>query len=248
MTDATENAVSLRYRISRSLSLAFVLDEPALQRLDAFLSGNGGKREYEVELSDSATVDCPTIADVRGLPNVKHHSIVSIEASARWPGSSGIHASFGSSTSYIGPIRYGVIGDEKNAYDLSRRFEQFVASVTQWYSPMTRAGVGTFMILTVVLFLSFLVWAVASHFATLSSEPPTITLSDTAVVVAVMAFFFVAPWLLNAARGWLFPASTFAIGQGLDRHRIRGYVRSGVLGAIGLAVIGGIIVNLLTHH
>ncbi len=63
---------------TRSLEIAFLVDEESLRRLEKLLREIGDSLEYQVKFSDGHTLQFRNIEEVLKLPNTRTRSIVSL--------------------------------------------------------------------------------------------------------------------------------------------------------------------------
>jgi hypothetical protein len=185
--------------------------------------------------------------DVLDLPNSSMRKITSIRISTPYVYSP-VHASIRLSDNSYLPVSYDLSGEERHVIPLAYSLDDHLLSLRQWYSFLTRYSfIGVFAVVYLAVFVLANL-AVASDFlfpsllpgeASSDSETdPGLQAAFWAVIVLVIGAILGLDWVRTKA----FPIGTFAIGQGIARHKRLNYLRGIFLTGIALPILTGLIV------
>jgi hypothetical protein len=230
---------------TRSLNIAFVVDEELLRRLEVVLTEVSKALEYTVKYSDGTTVHYSDIEDIIKQPNVKPHSIISVTAAADDSnGQSGyiiLRAIPPSSPS----VEYTINGSQRNVIYVADQLDDWIAALRQWFSPFRTSILGSGLITIGALFGPMLLIFIGfEHFFPQMARSNTVKLSVlVGLLISMVPVYAIEVWIFM-----LFPRATFAIGQGAKRHQLFVYLRYGVLGAFVLSIIASLLANLIMLH
>jgi len=258
------------------LDMAFVLDVDSLRQLTELLTkevleqldveeSDRSERgiEYSVGLFDGSTISTNDLDEVIALPNSPRRAITSIELST--PYSSGkIRATVRLRNEDIISITYDLRGEDKEVVALSDKLEENFLGLRQWYSFVgiefgLKLLVGfSLVFILLVICVGVIVAGTAypnfenfrEEIRNLQSELKVFTLVTSVLTVCaglfLMSTLFFSLGTSSSWTGSLFPRGTFAIGQGVERHKRRRRFRNIVLTCILVPVPVGILVNLIS--
>jgi hypothetical protein len=208
-----EASLPVRYRKSEKLALGVVIDQTALERLVKLLTDESlGEPSYLVDLADGAQATCDTLAEVLTLPNTGSHRIKEIVITTPQEANAGVTIAFRGTPFEDDTVYYAVNGDERTAYHLARRIEEFAATIRAWYSGATTWGLSAWLI--VLLASALLVqWAFKIQIPTIDPfawKWPIWALNLYLRFAWVLAFAFVGAflggaYLLDLLTKYLFP-------------------------------------------
>ncbi len=240
----------VRYSKSESLRFAVTVDENALRRLEAILSEESlGDVSYQIELADGGKANCETLEEVLALPNVGRRQIKSLTVSSGWKANARGFVSFGRSTFGAYTMFYFIEGDEKTVFHLSRRIEEYGATLKEWYSGISRMGWGWWFLVVNGLQWLPIVYGIVIQHRTFAMRPLfPMRAIDALESLAYGGAVGGLPFLLSYLTAYLFPRVIFAIGHGIERQKRLIYLRQRVLGGLAVAAGAGIIVALVTHR
>ncbi len=245
----------------RSFRWAYLLDENTLRRLDqmlkedvlnevesSLLSRDEPKElDYQVGFSDGSYLHTSSVDEVSNLPNSRDRRITSLRVSEPfWVTDLRVRVSFTNSRS-LPSVEYEVRGEASKALHLADKLDQRLLAVRQWYTPILRLS---FTVIAIgIVFLSFLAaYLIGAAFQT-EANSTEVNLWAAAIVVFIPLGVVAVGALLDWLRNTLFPAATFAIGQGVARNKTLNFWRTflGIVVGIGLVlnVVGGLLVTYL---
>lgn len=250
---------------SRYIRMAYLLDADRLRQLVTLLEENVTD---QIDLSDSLLVKDKDIAYSVDFSDGTSRTFNSLEGVLVLPNSSKRRiTSLSLSTPYFyGPIRasirfrqdrslavnYDLTGDDKEVLSLSDTLDEYVLGVRQWYSALTRLSVAGFLVLLYggVWVVGNLVVAADYLFPSLlpieSASSSETSIGQQGLVYGVLLAAFVVAWLFDWLFKKVFPVSTFAIGQGTERHKRLGTGRAIFLTGVLLPIPVGLLINYLS--
>lgn len=249
----------------RYIKMAYLLDAAKLRQLVELLKEHvtghidvsesllvpDKELDYSVKFSDETSRTFSSVEDVLSIPNSSKRTITSLNISTPLFYSP-IRASVHFRQERILAASYDLAGEDKEVLALADKLDEYMLGVRQWYSPLTRFSlVWLIVLLPFVILVLVLVVAAVDYFfpsslpirGTSSSESISgeILVSYGGTMLIVAGVWFIG-WLLKR----VFPVSTFAIGQGIDRHERIGKIRAIVLTGVFLTVPAGLLVNYLS--
>jgi hypothetical protein len=222
---------------SRYVRMAYLLDADKLRQLVSLLGENVTSHidvsesplvndkeiDYSVDFSDGTSRDFSSIEDVLNLPNSSKRRITSLSLSTP-PFYSPIRARVGFRQDRSIAASYDLTGDDKEVLSLADKLDEYMLGVRQWYSPLTRFSF--FWLLCFLYGVVFVLWNLTMGadylFPNLlpieSSASSESSPGVQGVVVGAFLIIITVVWLLDWLFRATFPVSTFAIGQGIERH------------------------------
>jgi hypothetical protein len=236
---------------TRSLEIAFVIDTEHLRQLENVLREVGDAPEYQVKFSDGHALQLRDIKDVLKQPNSRTRAIVSLIAGVTGRGGKqsiyvvlkdaqpqpgGVLASRSSSSP---SVEYTVTGTQRNVIYLGDELDEWTAGIRQWYSAFYH-GVLSFALFIAIIAVPIWLWKSASQLLFTSEFLKRHDWLQAATVVGLWVAIY---WTFK-----LFPRATFAIGQGIQRHRFFIYLRNTVLLTFLLSVVASMLANWITHR
>lgn len=231
---------------TRSLEIAFLVDADSLRQLENLLREVGDSLEYQVRFSDGHAIQYHDVEEILKQPNHRMRSIVSLIAGVTGRGKQSAYvvlkdkpaqasSSFGASTSSPS-VEYTVTGTQKNVIYFGDKLDAWNVGIRQWYSAFYR-GILSLLLGGAILAGPFLLWQYP--FSHLFSQA---FLKSHAWLPGA---FIVGLWTSAFGISKLFPRATFAIGQGLKRDRALTYLKTVVLAAFIISVLGSAVANWL---
>lgn len=249
----------------RYIRMAYLLDADKLRQLVELLEKNVTNHidvskeplvtdkdlDYDVEFSDGTSRTFSSIEDVLELPNSSKRRISKLSISTPY---------------FYGPIQasvdfrqnrelaasYNLKGEDKEVLALADKLDEYMLGVRHWYSPLTRFSFLGLMIFLPIIMVVLGGMAVAADYffpnllSSGDSSSSGSELREAIGIYSVVMLIFASMWVF----GWLlkrvFPVSTFAIGQGIDRHKRLNKIRGIVLTGVFLTVPAGLLVNYLS--
>jgi hypothetical protein len=247
---------------TRSLKIAFVVNADHLRHLARVLGKVSEQVEYTVGFSDGTNVRYADVEEVINQANSGEHSITSLIAgtpeektlddirympSRGGPGEPSTKVAVGPpATAYVTlrksklespSLEYTITGPQREVVFLSLQLDDWVAEIRQWYSAgQSFEAAGAFYAF-IALIAPPLVWGYASRF--LFPQAAKTPWDKYLIVLLYVAEFAILK---------LFPRGTFAIGRGATQHESLVWLRRGVLAALVVSIIAGVIANLMTRH
>lgn len=229
----------------RSLRIAFVLDESALEQLVKVLGGACGKLNFAIELSDGSSIQLEDMKQLLDFPNRASRAICSLriigeQETRPWEGLRA-EVRLDPSSAFLEAAKYEVEGqDDKQVLGLAEELEDFFESIGQSYSVLAYSSPTTYAI-------TFLCWAIGTALLVIGSmisykhEHPHLA-SASLIVADLLLFGILFPkWI----RKKCFPAGVFALGDGKKRYQSVLTRRRFIFGAIGLTLLISFIGSLL---
>lgn len=224
---------------TRSLKIAFVVNADNLRRLNTVLSEASKQLEYTVGFSDGTSVRYGDVEDIIKLPNSAEHSITSLIAGTPEEGNQSAFVTLRKSGPESPSLEYTLNGQQRNVVYLGAQLDDWVAAIRQWYSVgRSFEAAGAFFAL-IVLLAPIFAWGYLFQFLFPQALRTLSWVKSLAIVLLYVAEFGIFK---------LFPRGTFAIGRVAARHEFLVWVRRGVLAALAVSVIAGVIANLITRH
>lgn len=192
-------------------SRAFVLDAPALQKLDEIVIKDSGAVSYEVRLSDGTVLEPANLDDVLSLPNPETRQIRRITVSGPYRAPLHINLSV-QDDSFDDTVNVSIRGEEKEVVFVSRELDDWVASISKDYGFISITSTKTILVQMSMVAAGFLLFGIPSdrHWGAKSQVVATIM----GAVLIFMAF------CRTLFRRWVFPIAIFAIGDGVRRRKI----------------------------
>jgi hypothetical protein len=225
---------------TRSLNIAFVLDEPSLRSLAAVLGEPQRALEYTVRWADGTSVRYVTVDEVIRQQNAKENPMVSliVGTSKADPQPAFIVLRKNPEPT----VEYTIDGPQWHVVYLASKLDSWVSAIRQWYSIFSLSGYALLVILT-VLFAPFYLWVhVVSHF--FPDVPKHATPQPLAENVWFAAIWGGALFALK-----VFPKGTFAVGLGgAGRYKTIKNIRGTLLYAIPSTVILSLISSWIYDH
>jgi hypothetical protein len=235
----------------RSLRIAFVLDESALEQLVKVLGRVCGKLKFEIGLSDSSSIHLEDMKQLLDFPNRAARSICSLRIMGEqethpWEGLRA-QVNLDPSNDFSGAVNYEVEGeDDKQVLGVAEELEGVFESIGQSYSILAYSSPTTYGIAGVC-------WATGTALAVISiimshkHEHPHLA-SAFAILGDLLIFgVLFAKWI----RKKFFPAGLFALGDEKKRYQSVLTRRRLLFGAIGLTLLmsffGSLLVTLLVR-
>jgi hypothetical protein len=254
---------------SRYIRMAYLLDAERLRRLEELLKESVTdhidasesllvpNREigYSVDFSDGTSRTFSSVEDVLGIENSPKREITSLSLSTPYfyeP----IRATIRFRQERNLAVSYDLTGDDREVLSLSDKLDEYVLGLRQWYSPLTRFS---FLGLLLVLYAGS--WVFANLLVAADYLIPNLLPFDSASGGSTgggssvgLQGLFIGGVLALVALGLLFdllfrrafPASTFAIGQGVDRHKRLKAVQTAVVTCVLITIPVGLLINYLS--
>lgn len=228
---------------------AFLVDAESLTRLTA-LMGPGDSAKFKLTYGDGSSQDFDTLEEVLAQPNYDNRPITGIDISQK--NYSSPYLTFELADRRWSPLRYYVSGEERDVLYLSRKAEDALQSMRQWYSRIARAEPVAILgiIVTVALVVVLILGAVV--LLTDDGSPRPIDARDYLAGYvwgyAGYAVFIGLLFALGRFRKWLFPIAVFAWGDGARRQTRyesrRRFFGITVLAGLGIGVARELILRL----
>lgn len=247
--------MALKCSKSVSKRIAFSLSAETLKSLVRFLETISDEFLIKVGLSDGSELTCPSPDDVIGLPNTKERRITRLTLSTKWGSDPSVRVVF-REVSYDS-VAYEITGDDERVCYIADKLDEMLESTRQWYTRLAFMDFELVMlqILAAVILTGVLALAIiASRAKALSHEVREDSVRDVllrSVVWLLIPVTFGFGAMTNRVRKWLFPISSFLVGQGVDRQKSAELWRSIIAVGFGIgltvSIIGGLLVNWFSH-
>jgi hypothetical protein len=242
---------------SRELRMAFLLDEERLRRLTSLLKEKAHEEDisYTVEHSEGTTVIAASIDEILELPNSRRRKITSLTLDAP---SRDVRESSSQQYSLFAhitlednrhrPVSYDIAGEYDEVVACSDRLEEHLLGLRQWYTPFIRASfidIFLYLFLAVITFIGLLIGAQGYFSGTLALTFEVRYLAAY-MLGFVVIFLIVGSGVLQPLLKRLYPTGTFAIGQGIERHKRLNTIRYTIFTGVILAGLVGLAVNYIS--
>ncbi len=220
--------------------LPFVLEGSDLFKLEGILQQFGPVTCW-MRCEDGITRKLE-VREILKYENPPDAQIRSIELAAGGPGLGGIlaPARIEFAASHLENVQGHLQGPEADVFSVSGRLDAVLAGLKPWYAWLSMREALFFLFPYIVFFLVLnglvalwvLGWIDASQL--LSGARPVYA----AWLMGLALAFGV---ILDKVRGYLFPRSVFAIGQGANRYRRRHFIRVGIIIAFLVNLLAGLV-------
>jgi hypothetical protein len=247
---------------TRSLKIAFIVNADHLRHLARVLGEASEQLEYTVGFSDGASMRYGDVEDIVKLPNSGERSITSLIVGtpeeitlddiryvpkSAGPGVPSTKVAVSPpSTAYVTlrksnpaeapSLEYTITSPQwGTVVYLGAELDNWVAAIRQWYSAGHSAGA---VLPLIALLAPILAWGYLFQYL-VPQTVRTLPWAKSLIVLLYVAEFGIFK---------LFPRGTFAIGRGATSHEFLVWLRRGVLAALAISIIAGVIANLITTH
>lgn len=211
---------------TRSLRIAFLLDPASLTNLQTLLSEIPGLLEYNVTFSDGSTIKYGDADEIVVQPNSTDRFISAIAASIDGePGRSLFLTMRGDPEP---SVEYTITGPQRDVGYFAAKLDDWIASCTQWYSPFYVSNLGSALAVGLIALPIYLTAHVSKIYSPKGSDWHSYLPGATLVGVILAEVYSLK----------LFPRATFAIGYGARRDQFFTVIRTGVLLALAVALLG----------
>jgi len=218
---------------TRSIDMAFKVDAELLKRLTAILSEAGDSLEYTAKFSDGSTVQYSRIEEVIDQPNSARRAISSLIAEVAGEGKS----AFVILRRNAAPsVEYTVNGPQRDVLYLADKLDDWISTVSQWYSPF----ISKLQLIPVViaLVLPFVVASILKRY-----YPSKVGLQSWFPIFGLVLTSIAEYWAFK-----LFPRGTFATGDGLRRAQRLHLFGVSVVLAFAVSFVAGVLANWVMPH
>ena len=175
------------------------------------------------------------------MPNSKRRRVTTLVVNTPYV-SPDIHARLDFNDDRDRPISYHLTGDDAKVLVLGDKLDEYLLGVRPWYSILARFSfvsvlIGFYLLVTV---LASLLWVADALFPQAMPGELSYASDDnspvptTVIVVVILAILSLGAALDKWVIGKLFPAGTFAIGQGQQRYETLRKIRAGAITVVGL--------------
>ncbi|MCY1035074.1 hypothetical protein OV207_26750 [Corallococcus sp. BB11-1] len=231
----------------REFQTAFMIDDPALEKLDRILS-EFGPRTYTISFTDGLTLECGDLQGLRQQTSDRGNPILEILISTSWQSQQRAAIRLRKPEKQeVSSIDYDMAGEEKDVFVLSGKLDQWIAARRPPYAYFAR-----WELVPVVSFFggtALLIMALAAFPASESAIQETKTAGKPSPLAEVAPLWgwllatigFIATWLRNR----VMPVADFAIGDGVERSRRLGWWRNAVILATVLSVATSVLTSKL---
>jgi hypothetical protein len=213
------------------LNQPFLLGPEMARRIGTLLQDKLGPVTIEAHCADKISRKFKDIEQLVSYHNVSERAIETLAFKSRVPGKWSESASIRFSSISPSAIQVSVESDSDD-FVLSLRDEllMLLRELRPWYSRVATPDVVAYAIL--LLMLAVVISLMALSFGILAPNTTVALRFETLILILLM--YFLMAWLLNWAKSLLFPIATFAIGEGIPRHKTMENARWAI--AVGLAV------------
>lgn len=220
---------------TRNFKLAYLINERKLRELDSIVKEVSDEVEYQVSCVDGTSIKFTALDDLINYPNRKEKQYKEIEVRSSYSSSSSVRISVNfMSYFYSESIRYRISGDERNVDYHAGKIEGFIMSLKQWYSFLS---VNNILSIAIIAIIGQLI-PIAILFSLDMHER-----YDTLWWVAGFFTSMLALYGYDKVKVYLFPISSFELGDGIDRIKTQNFVRNLILVGILLAALLSYLVN-----
>ena len=219
---------------AKEFERAILVDDKFLRRVGDLIVNHEGHVTCKVWLSDAATISGLSLDELIAFPNTNSRRIVRIDVATDYADPLRTDLSLRGDSVYADPVRYEVVGSDKDATYVSSELDKLLGGVFQWYSP-----------LAVVQGFHF---ALGGALFTLGVGALGAAVSMHSALWSVVGFLICGVVFgYSGMVRWLMLRAIFAIGDGVERAA-RVKARRWQIASIVLIVLAlGIIVNLVSN-
>lgn len=223
---------------------AFVLTEDGLSKIWSSLERDIGSTSAEIGFSDSIERTVSSFEDLLAFENSNKRKIKKIEIYGR-SDSDDNRARVLFSDSKYRPIEVSATGEDGAVTKFGDNITELIDGLKPWYAIISKLDF--FYIIGFVCWIAFILLDIITPD---SPNDKAIEITQGIKIIfillgglGVISLFI---WGLNRLRNIYFPFSSFAIGQGKERHRVQENVRWGVVVAFIVSLAASTVFAMLT--
>jgi hypothetical protein len=233
---------------SKQFRAGFRLESWDLERLAHILGGDEMVTCISVEMADGTSYQLEHVAELKEIRNTSKRRITAVtmeSSSTAFPVGNDHVVRIALVTIREGrsdTVRYHVSGTERKVDRLTRELDDWVASLSPWYSSLAVMNRVHFFLWTVAVVGTLALVSLVLHFALgslagISEAWPPGRLSSIATAVGLLSVALVGA-TLNLRQHRIFPAAEFRIGQNAEALKRSDRGRTRLLRAsVGAAVV-----------
>ena len=226
---------------SDKLKHAFVIRDSELKKLTRLLQDRIGKVHISVDCVDGFSREFNTLKDLIAYENSKSKRIHRIRLRAQSDDfSKSATIAFCDSSWFKKEVSLDVNGREDVVSRLKEGILDVIAGMRPWYNVIAR--VNFFIAVPIECLTLYFIAVIAVEFKSVSLiDSPVSHSTSSWNRIAIMPLSVLGAYSLELLRGYLFPKIVFVIGQGESRFRLLEKVRWGVIIALLVSIVAGII-------
>ncbi|MCP8937339.1 hypothetical protein NK718_02325 [Alsobacter sp. SYSU M60028] len=231
-------AIETRKTVDRYI--AFKIESEIIDRIAELFARDGLQPSIVFNMSDDTEISTNSFDELKKFPNTKERRIEEVKASSLYSQSPRIELTFRDAEEYGGKVSYTVTGEDRTVLHLTSEIDSIISAARMWWTPIVSRtpylkGVesgsqGALLILSSVCMLM-----------TMSGSLSDATRASLTTAWQTMAGVFLVWSGINWTARFIFPAASFATGQGVGRFKMRENWRLLVLLATVVGVAGGLI-------
>ncbi|MDP5133187.1 MAG: hypothetical protein NWQ54_20085 [Paraglaciecola sp.] len=223
---------------------AFVITEANLKKVWISLEENVGDVSAEVSFNDSIARKVKSFDELMSFENSKSKKINRIEVYGRSDSNDNWARILFSDSKYR-PIEISATGEDRAITSFGDNITEVIDGLKPWYSTISKLEF--FYIIGFICWFSFALLNIMIP-DTPNNEPIELA-NGVKIILAgfgMIAAIVFSIWGLNRLRSVCFPVASFAIGQGLERHRVQENIRWGVVVAFVVSLFSSTVFAVLT--
>lgn len=206
---------------------AFVLTGDDLNKIWSALERDIGLTSAEIGFSDSIERKVSSLEDLLAFENSNKKKIKRIEIYGK-SASDDNRARVLFSDSIYRPIEVSATGEDNVVTKFGDNIAELIDGLKPWYAFISRLDF--FYIIGFVCWIAFMLLDIITPD---SPNDKTVEVAQgikiVLILLGILSGISLSIWGLNRLRSIYFPFSSFAIGQGKERHRVQENVRWGVV-------------------
>lgn len=222
----------------------FVLTEADLNKIWKALEKDIGTVSAEINFTDSIERKVETFDDLISFENSMNKKINKIEIYGR-SGTNDNRARVLFSDSRYRHIEISATGEDKAITSFGDSINEIIDGLKPWYAIISKLDF--FYIIGFVCWIAFMLLDIMTPDV---ANDKTVELDQGIKIILTMlgiiAAIALSIWGLNRLRSVYFPFASFAVGQGLERHRVQENVRWGVVIAFIVSLSASTVFAVLT--
>ncbi len=233
------------------LTQAFVLTESDLKKLHDHLSKWFTSLSFRITCKDNLNREFLTLDELLRFENPPKRSILSLRIKGNSRDQSvSLSATFTDDASRN--INISIEGDEVDVVSQSDLFEETLAGIKPWYSPLARANFYVIMYAIVLIPAVIVMFIIGFGMINVVEDSPSLSMTTVIYKIIEGMFFGLLPpffgFLLHKIQRPIFPMGVFALGQGAKRDRDKETMRTAVVLGFVISLLSSIVVTLLFTH
>jgi hypothetical protein len=222
----------------------FVITEADLKKVWISIEKDIGAVSAEISFNDSIERKVESFNDLMSFENSKSKKIKRIEIYGRSDTNDNRARVLFSDSKYR-PIEISATGEDKAITSFGDNINEIIDGLKPWYSIVSKLDF--FYIIGFVCWFAFMLLDIMTPD---THNNKAIELAHGIKIIlallGILTSIALSIWGLNRLRSFYFPFASFAIGQGLERHRVQENVRWGVVVAFVVSLSASTVFAVLT--